>query len=163
MLKGYRPDSGHQRDCEINEQTFVRSLFCVVLCHCIDSVKGGWQQLEETVNFLLMHCKKVCPISHCTMTILCHLLSLFTCFDSQRSLDIFRIQVGISYWYFLRDIYEDLIWRLVDLSSEENIFVSQPCRDNTLYLLRLVDEMLISEIDHKVPVSNIPQKFRVVH
>jgi small ligand-binding sensory domain FIST len=52
----------------------------------------------------------------------------------------------------LRDIYDDLIRGLMDLSSAENIFVSQPCRDNTLYLLRLVDEMLISEIEHKLPV-----------
>ena len=42
----------------------------------------------------------------------------------------------------------------MDLSSEENIFASQPCRDNTLYLLRLVDEMLSSEIDLKLPVYN---------
>ncbi|KAL9450104.1 hypothetical protein AB3S75_011937 [Citrus x aurantiifolia] len=90
VLKGYKPESRDQ---------------------------GGWQQLEETVNFLLMHSEKE----------------------------------GISYRYFLRDMYEDLIRRLVDLSSEENIFVSQPCRDNTLYLLRLVDEMLVSEIDHKIP------------
>jgi hypothetical protein len=51
-------------------------------------------------------------------------------------------------------MYDDLIRRLMDLSSEENIFVSQPCRDNTLYLLRLVDEMLISDIDLKLPVYN---------
>lgn len=62
------------------------------------------------------------------------------------------LQGGISYQSFLRDIYEDLIQRLIELSTEENIFVSQPCRDNTLYLLKLVDEMLISEIDHKLPV-----------
>ncbi|KAH9690313.1 BEACH domain-containing protein B [Citrus sinensis] len=117
VLKGYKPESRDQGDHEMNEQTFVRSLFCVVLCHYMHSVKGGWQQLEETVNFLLMHSEKE----------------------------------GISYRYFLRDMYEDLIRRLVDLSSEENIFVSQPCRDNTLYLLRLVDEMLVSEIDHKIP------------
>ncbi|XP_057986936.1 BEACH domain-containing protein B isoform X2 [Hevea brasiliensis] len=56
---------------------------------------------------------------------------------------------GISYRYFLRDIFEELIQRLVDFSYEENIFAMQPCRDNTLYLLRLVDEMLVSEVDHK--------------
>lgn len=59
--------------------------------------------------------------------------------------------------HLLRDIYEDLIQRLVDLCSEENIFISQPSRDNTLYLLRLVDEMLISEIDHELPVFNSPR------
>lgn len=40
----------------------------------------------------------------------------------------------------------------MDLSSEENIFISQPSRDNALYLLKLVDEMLISEVDHKLLV-----------
>ncbi|KAJ0087368.1 hypothetical protein Patl1_08681 [Pistacia atlantica] len=116
VLKGYKPESPSLDDNEINEQTFVRSLFCVLLCHYMYSVKGGWQQLEETINFLLMHYE----------------------------------QEGISYWYFLRDIYEDLIRRLIDLSSEENIFILQPCRDNTLFLLRLLDEMLISDIDQKL-------------
>ncbi|GAB2294234.1 hypothetical protein Dimus_028451 [Dionaea muscipula] len=60
-------------------------------------------------------------------------------------------QGGVSYHYFLRDIYEDLISKLVDLSSKENIFFSQPCRDNTLYLLKLVDEFFVSEIGHKLP------------
>lgn len=155
VLKGYKPESRDQGDHEMNEQTFVRSLFCVVLCHYMHSVKGGWQQLEETVNFLLMHSEKVCWISHCTMTIFGHLL-VINLFNSLRYLEFFLVQEGISYRYFLRDMYEDLIRRLVDLSSEENIFVSQPCRDNTLYLLQLVDEMLVSEIDHKIPVSNIP-------
>lgn len=49
-------------------------------------------------------------------------------------------------------MYEDLIQMLVDLSSGENIFVAQPCRDNTLYLLRLIDDMLIAELDHQLPV-----------
>ncbi|KAL3023955.1 hypothetical protein AAZX31_04G093500 [Glycine max] len=58
---------------------------------------------------------------------------------------------GNSYRFFLRDIYEDLIQNLVELSAMDNIFISQPCRDNTLYLLRLIDEMLISEIDKELP------------
>lgn len=60
MLKGYKPESPRLDDNETNEQTFVRSLFCVVLGHYMYSVKGGWQQLEETVNFLLMHYEQVC-------------------------------------------------------------------------------------------------------
>lgn len=68
----------------------------------------------------------------------------------------FSWQEGVSFRYLLRDIYTDLIRKLVELSSEENIFISQPCRDNTLYLLRLVDEMLISEIDQKLPVFSFP-------
>lgn len=117
VLKNYKTKSQVRDDNEINEQNFVRSLFCVVLCHYLLYVKGGWQHLEETVNFLLMHCE----------------------------------QGSISYKYLLRDIYDDLIKKLVEFSPEDNIFISQPCRDNTLYLLRLIDEMLISEVDHKLP------------
>lgn len=73
----------------------------------------------------------------------------------------FSSQRGVSYQYLLRDVYDDLIRGLMDLSSEENIFLSQPCRDNTLYLLRLVDEMLTSEIEHKLPVYNF-QDFTTV-
>lgn len=72
---------------------------------------------------------------------------------------MFFCQGGIPYQYLLRDIYEDLIQRLLDIYLDENIFVSQPCRDNTLYLLRLVDEMLISELDNELPVINIPVSF----
>lgn len=66
------------------------------------------------------------------------------------------LQGNISY-HLLRDLYEDLIRGLVDMPSEDNIFLLQPCRDNTLYLLRLVDEMLSSEIDHNLPVFNVPK------
>ncbi|KAK9271394.1 hypothetical protein L1049_026984 [Liquidambar formosana] len=117
VLKNYKGESQVRGDNEFSEQTFVRNLFSVVLCYYLHSVKGGWQHLEETVNFLLMQCE----------------------------------HGGISCRYLLRDIYDDLIRRLVELSSEDNIFISQPCRDNTLYLLRLIDEMLISEFDHKLP------------
>ncbi|XP_052201034.1 BEACH domain-containing protein B isoform X2 [Diospyros lotus] len=116
-LKDYKIESRVLGDSEINELSYVRNLFCVVLCYYMHSVKGGWQHLEETVNFLLLQCE----------------------------------QGGISCRYLLRDIYEDLIRRLIDLSSEGNYFSSQPCRDNTLYLLRLLDEMLISEISYKLP------------
>ncbi|XP_065880379.1 BEACH domain-containing protein B isoform X2 [Euphorbia lathyris] len=115
-LKEYKIESHIHTETQLLEQNLARSLFCVVLCHYIHSVKGGWQHLEETVNAILLNCE----------------------------------HGGISYRYLLRDIYEDLIQRLVDFSNEENIFAAQPCRDNTLYLLLLVDEMLVSEMDHKI-------------
>lgn len=52
------PEDGSNR----NEQTLVRSLFCVVLSHYIFSARGGWHQLEETVNFLLLSSKQVCHV-----------------------------------------------------------------------------------------------------
>jgi hypothetical protein len=42
-----------------DELLVVRNLFSLVLCHYLHSVKGGWQQLEETVNFLVMHSEEV--------------------------------------------------------------------------------------------------------
>lgn len=73
----------------------------------------------------------------------------------QMSIKVLFLQVGISYQSFLRDLYEDLVRKLINLSTEENIFVSQPCRDNTLYLVKLVDEMLISEMDYRLPVCGL--------
>ncbi|CAN1248861.1 BEACH domain-containing protein B [Linum perenne] len=117
-LKTYRGKSHNPVD-KAPEQDMLRSLFCVVLCHYLRSIKGGWQLLEDTVNFLLMHSE----------------------------------QGDISYHCLLRDIYEDVIERLLDSCFEENVFAVQPCRDNTLYLLRLLDEMLCSEMDHSILLS----------
>lgn len=49
-------------------------------------------------------------------------------------------------------MYEDLVRKLLDLSAVENVLVTQPCRDNMLYLLKLVDEMLLSEMKFNLPV-----------
>lgn len=111
----------------MDELLVVRNLFSLVLCHYLHSVKGGWQQLEETVNLLVMHSE----------------------------------EGGNSYRFFLRDIYEDVIQNLVDLSAADNIFISQPCRDNTLYLLKLIDEMLISEIDKELPLLGSESDFHL--
>ncbi|RDY05943.1 BEACH domain-containing protein B, partial [Mucuna pruriens] len=117
VLKEYNAKLPDQGDSGMDELPLVRNVFSLVLCHYLHSVKGGWQQMEETVNFLLMHFEEGCN----------------------------------SYRFFLRDVYEDLIQNLVELSAVDNIFISQPCRDNTLYLLKLIDEMLISEIDKELP------------
>ncbi|XP_068657011.1 BEACH domain-containing protein B [Aristolochia californica] len=125
VLKNYSPVSQLQADSDKkNEQNLVRKVFCSVLSHYICSVKGGWQQLEETLNVLLLHLE----------------------------------QGNHSCQYLIRVIFEDIIDRLVEISSEESIFISQPCRDNTLFLLRLIDEMLISERGYKLPFpgNNFP-------
>ena len=62
VVKDYWPDSRYQGDYEINEKNLVMRVFSVVLCHYIHFIKGGWQQLEETLNFLLLHCEQVCQI-----------------------------------------------------------------------------------------------------
>ncbi|KAL0366361.1 UNVERIFIED_CONTAM: BEACH domain-containing protein B [Sesamum radiatum] len=125
VMKSYKTKMQSLDDSEMDEQYFVRNVYSLVLCHYMLSVKGGWQNLEETVNFLLIQSE----------------------------------QDGVSCQSFLRDLYEDLIQKLINLSSEENIFVSQPCRDNTLYLVKLVDEMLISEMDYRLPFPASSSKF----
>ncbi|KAJ0790760.1 putative transcription factor WD40-like family [Helianthus annuus] len=117
VMRNYKMQSQVHSESEIVEQNYVRTLFSVVLRHNVQSIKGGWQHLEETVNFFLMQAQ----------------------------------HGGKSYWYMLRDIYEDLMKHLVDLSSRENVLSLQPCRDNTFYLLKLIDEMLISELDNNLP------------
>ncbi|KAJ0974642.1 hypothetical protein J5N97_016607 [Dioscorea zingiberensis] len=59
-------------------------------------------------------------------------------------------QVEPIYPNLLLNIFEDLVGSMVEVSSEENLFASQPSRDNTLYLLKLIDEMLIVEIGEKI-------------
>ena len=41
---------------------------------------------------------------------------------------------------------------LSEATHKENIMLTQPCRDNTLYLLKLLDEMLINDNDDKLLV-----------
>nr|CAD1830051.1 unnamed protein product [Ananas comosus var. bracteatus] len=72
---------------------------------------GGWHQLEETINFLLLKLEEGKLLNPC----------------------------------LLRDIFKDLIGSLTEISSEENVFMTQPCRDNALYILKLIDELLINE------------------
>lgn len=88
VLKDYSHDSRYQGDYETNEKHLVMRVFSVVLCHCIHFIKGGWQQLEETVNFLLLHCDQVCQ---------------FPCFNF---LNIFTL-----IYSFLQCCFVELAWR----------------------------------------------------
>lgn len=65
-LKNYKIGSQIGSEVESNEQMFVRSLYCCVLSYCILSIKGGWQHVEETVNFLLMQREHVCFLLNLT-------------------------------------------------------------------------------------------------
>ncbi|THU62740.1 hypothetical protein C4D60_Mb01t08320 [Musa balbisiana] len=128
VFKNYETESKSKADSSnFDELILVKNLYCVVLSHCLFSVKGGWQQLEETINFLLLNLE----------------------------------QEELSHSRFLRDIYEDLIGSLVEISLEENIFTSQPCRDNTLYLLKLINELVIIESGDKLllPILGISSDY----
>lgn len=59
MLINYKEKIETRDDSEIDEQQMVKSIYSLVLSHYVLSVKGGWQNLEETVNFLLIHSEQV--------------------------------------------------------------------------------------------------------
>lgn len=59
MLK-YETESNEIADgVNVDELILIKNMYCIVLSHYLYSVKGGWQQLEETVNFLLLNFEKV--------------------------------------------------------------------------------------------------------
>jgi len=87
VLKEYNAKLPDKGDCGMDELLLVRNLFSLVLCHYLHSVKGGWQQMEETVNFILMHFEEVCWESDYTLTLF--ILMMQECvYDSYSSLAI---------------------------------------------------------------------------
>ncbi|XP_078448149.1 binding protein [Wolffia australiana] len=106
-------------DSEHNEKAekLVRAVFCVILSHYILAVRGGWQRLEETVNYLLLSFKNGQLPNH----------------------------------RLLQHIFVDLTTGLLEVAQQDAMLLTQPCRDNTLYLLKLLDEMLINENFDKFP------------
>ncbi|XP_078166919.1 binding protein isoform X2 [Carex rostrata] len=118
VLKEYKPVQNDEEErSEMAELLLVRNLYTIVLTHYMYSVKGGWNQLEETINFLILN------------------------IDPDKLSDL------------LKDIFEDLSGSLIEISPDENIFLLQPCRDNTLYLLKLIDDLLVSESGIKLLLS----------
>lgn len=69
MLKDNNAKLPDHSDSRMDELLVVRNLFSLVLCHYLHSVKGGWQHLEETVNFLVMHSEEVCWESNYYLTL----------------------------------------------------------------------------------------------
>ncbi|XP_057837661.2 BEACH domain-containing protein B isoform X1 [Cryptomeria japonica] len=100
-----------------SEKMLVRNTFCIVHCHCICNVKGGWHHIEQTVNFLLLYVE----------------------------------QAQVSGLTLMHELLEDLVKELLDIALKQTIFAVQPCRDNTLYLLTLIDEMLIKDTLSSLP------------
>uniref|UniRef100_A0A0E0E5B8 BEACH domain-containing protein n=1 Tax=Oryza meridionalis TaxID=40149 RepID=A0A0E0E5B8_9ORYZ len=58
----------------------------------------------------------------------------------------------------LRDILDDIVGSLLQTSSEENIILSQPCCDNVLYLLKLIQELLFNQIGIKLLFPSNPSE-----
>ncbi|KAL5212760.1 hypothetical protein ABZP36_023607 [Zizania latifolia] len=117
VFRDYKPSSKAKDNAlEINELILVRNMYSLVLSYCLCSVKGGWHQLEDTTNFLLLKIEQGQLPNSC----------------------------------LLRDIFEDVVGSLLEASSEENLFISQPCRDNILYFLKLSHELLVDQIGIKL-------------
>ncbi|XBI45636.1 hypothetical protein VPH35_110081 [Triticum aestivum] len=117
VFRDYRSISkANYASLETNELILVRNMYSLVLSYFLCYVKGGWHQLEDTTNFLLL-----------------------------------KFEEGqLTNFCLLRDIFEDIIGSLLETSPDEDIFISQPCRDNILYLLKLSDELLVDQIGIKL-------------
>uniref|UniRef100_A0A0E0Q1M9 BEACH domain-containing protein n=1 Tax=Oryza rufipogon TaxID=4529 RepID=A0A0E0Q1M9_ORYRU len=103
VLKEYSLVSkGELDNVEIDEVILVRKLYALVLAYYLSAVKGGWHQLEDTVNYFLL--------------------------------------------------------KFGQTSSEENIILSQPCCDNVLYLLKLIQELLFNQIGIKLLFPSNPSE-----
>ncbi|KAL6603651.1 hypothetical protein ACP70R_044012 [Stipagrostis hirtigluma subsp. patula] len=113
VFRDYKSVSkGELDNVETDELILVRNLYSVVLSYYIRSVEGGWHQLDDTANFLLL-----------------------------------KIDQGqLSSSYLLRDILDDIAGSLLQTSVEENIFLLQPCCDNFLYYLKLIQELVVNQI-----------------
>ncbi|KAF2928095.1 BEACH domain-containing protein B isoform X2 [Oryza sativa Japonica Group] len=125
VLKEYSLVSkGELDNVEIDEVILVRKLYALVLAYYLSAVKGGWHQLEDTVNYFLLKFG----------------------------------QGQLSSSYLLRDILDDIVGSLLQTSSEENIILSQPCCDNVLYLLKLIQELLFNQIGIKLLFPSNPSE-----
>ncbi|KAL6873753.1 hypothetical protein ACP4OV_013835 [Aristida adscensionis] len=128
VLKNYKSVSrGDLGNVEIDELSLVRNLYALVLSYYLRSVRGGWHQLDDTVNFFLL-----------------------------------KIDQGqLSNSYFLRDILNDIAGSLLQTSVEENIFLLQPCCDNVLYFLKLIQELIVNQIGLMLlfPSHGFPEEY----
>ncbi|XP_062179129.1 BEACH domain-containing protein B-like [Phragmites australis] len=127
VFKDYKSVSkGELDNVETDELILVRNLYSLVLSYYLRSVRGGWHQLDDTVNFFLL-----------------------------------KIDQGqLSSLYLLRDILDDIAGSLLLTSVEENIFLLQPCCDNALYFLKLIQELIVNQIGIKLlfPSPSLPKE-----
>lgn len=72
-----------------------------------------------------------------------------------------NLQGQLSSSYLLRDILDDIVGSLLQTSSEENIILSQPCCDNVLYLLKLIQELLFNQIGIKLLVQSFVLNWKI--
>ncbi|KAJ1260421.1 hypothetical protein BS78_10G231000 [Paspalum vaginatum] len=71
--------------------------------------------------------------------------------DDTANFFLLKIDQGqLSSFDLLRDILDDIVGSLLQKSVEDNIFLLQPCCDNTLYLLNLIQELLVNQMGIKL-------------
>ncbi len=60
VFRDYKSSSeAEDNTYETNELILVRNMYSLVLTYCLCSMKGGWHQLEDTTNFLLLKIEQV--------------------------------------------------------------------------------------------------------
>ena len=59
VFRNYKSISKEENNLETNELILARNMYSLVLSYCLCYVKGGWHQLEDTANFLLLKIEEV--------------------------------------------------------------------------------------------------------
>ncbi|KAF8687356.1 hypothetical protein HU200_043042 [Digitaria exilis] len=81
--------------------------------------------------------------------------------DDTANFWLLKIDQGqLSSFDFLRDILDDIAGILLQESVEDNIFLVQPCCDNVLYFLNLIQELLFDQMGIKLlfPSPNLSEE-----
>ncbi|TKW23149.1 hypothetical protein SEVIR_4G274600v4 [Setaria viridis] len=81
--------------------------------------------------------------------------------DDTANFFLLKLDQGqLSSFDLLRDILDDIAGSLLQKSVKDNIFLFQPCCDNVLYFLNLIQELLVNQMGIKLlfPSSNLSEE-----
>ncbi|RCV22961.1 hypothetical protein SETIT_4G261700v2 [Setaria italica] len=81
--------------------------------------------------------------------------------DDTTNFFLLKLDQGqLSSFDLLRDILDDIAGSLLQKSVKDNIFLFQPCCDNVLYFLNLIQELLVNQMGIKLlfPSSNLSEE-----
>ncbi|KAJ7525246.1 hypothetical protein O6H91_17G043300 [Diphasiastrum complanatum] len=99
------------------EKLYIRKILAIIHMHCVCNLKGGWQHLERTVNFVHMYSD----------------------------------QGMLSRFDLLCNILSDLIEEIIRTCPGQAALTAQPCRDNILYAISLIDELSVKDTFEFLP------------
>ncbi|EFJ19512.1 hypothetical protein SELMODRAFT_110788, partial [Selaginella moellendorffii] len=121
-----------------DEVLLIRKIFCALQVHAVFNTKGGWRQVERMTVYVLKYTEQVC------------------CSDKIA----LRAYFFLPFQSFLHDLLGDIV---SEISDSRSLLTLQPCRDNVLYLLALIEELVVADAIQYLPVKALfPSTFHVL-